>query len=224
MKRENPTLLPGLQPREVSRHHWTPAEEEQMAILYPVLAAKDVAAILGVTVSSVYYKADNLGLKKSPAFYESRQSTRLNGNDGSGCSTRFTKGLQPWNKGIKGLKYAAAEATQFKPGARPANHRPVGSTRVTVDGYVEIKVAEGQFQWRLLHRENWKAAHGEYPPRGAALIFKDGNKTNCAIDNLELVNRSDLMARNTIHNYPPELKAVIRLAAKVRRALDEHDQ
>lgn len=67
-------------------------------------------------------------------------------------------------------------------------------------------------KWRLLHREVWKQHHGEYPPRGTALIFKDGNRQNCDINNLELITRKQLMTRNSIHNYPQEIIEVTRLS------------
>ena len=31
------------------------------------------------------------------------------------------------------------KATRFKKGDKPGNHRKVGSERITVDGYIEIK-------------------------------------------------------------------------------------
>jgi hypothetical protein len=95
----------------------------------------------------------------------------------------------------------------------------VGTQRISVDGYLEIKVAEGMHQWRLLHREIWKQNHGAYPDKGMALAFRDGNKLNCSIENLELITRRQLMDRNTVHNLPEEIKEVIRLNGVIRRKI-----
>ena len=109
-------------------------------------------------------------------------------------SGQFKKGQAPPNKGKKQTDYMAPESiercrvTQFKPGHAPTNHREVGSTRVNVDGYIEIKVAEPR-TWRLLHRVVWEKANGPIEP-GMIVIFLDGNPLNCELDNLALVSKS----------------------------------
>jgi len=206
------------------RHIWT---DEQIAILrnrYPNEKSEIIAKDIGVVIESIYNKAYSLGLKKSDEFFNSPVSGRTNGKQGA-CS-RFVKGVKPWNKGMKGLQIGGIE-TRFKPGSKPINHRPVGSTRVSVDGYVEIKIAEGLHQWRLLHRENWKKQHGEYPPKGMALVFKDGNKQNCDISNLELLTRDELMDRNTYHRYPKEIALLLQLKGALTRQINKrtkHEQ
>lgn len=136
-------------------------------------------------------------------------------------SGQFKKGMLPWNKGMKGLpSKGKMKDSQFKPGNRPANWRPVGSTRINVEGYVEIKVAEGINQYRLLHREAWKQHHGSYPPKGIALIFINGNKQDCDIRNLKLVTRKELMLMNTVQRLPENLKEVIRLKGVLRRKIN----
>ena len=68
----------------------------------------------------------------------------------AGC---FKKGLIPHNKGKKmpAETYQKVKGTMFKKGNIPKNHREVGSERITVDGYVEIKVAEPN-KWKLKSR------------------------------------------------------------------------
>ncbi|MDR1246131.1 MAG: HNH endonuclease [Clostridiales Family XIII bacterium] len=103
----------------------------------------------------------------------------------TGFDGRFRKGNVPHNKGKKGEHYSPA--SEFKPGNIPANHRPVGSERVNVDGYVEIKVAEPN-RWGLKHRVVWEATNGEIP-ESHIIVFADGNKQNFALENLVLVSR-----------------------------------
>ena len=161
----------------------------------------------------IQHKAKKFGIKKNDS-YRSAQ-----GIDGNG---KRIKGSVPWNKNIKNYQPGGrAKETQFKPGSVPPNHRPVGSIRIDKDGYVMIKVEEGIHKYRLAHRETWKQHHGKYPPRGTALVFKDGNKLNCwDINNLELVTRSELMKRNSMHNLPEELKEVIALRIVIKRKID----
>lgn len=109
-------------------------------------------------------------------------------------SGRFQKGHAPYNKGKKQTGFMSPEArercraTQFKPGHKPKNHRDVGSTRVNVYGYVEIKTAEPN-TWKLLHHVVWEKANGPIDP-GMLVIFLDNNPLNCELDNLALVSKS----------------------------------
>lgn len=106
----------------------------------------------------------------------------------------FVKGQPSWNKGKKvGTKGRMAE-TQFKKGQTPINHRPVGSERVNVYGYVEIKVAEPN-KWNLKHRIIWEKHHGKIPD-GHTIILLDGDKQNVELSNLTMISRSQLAILN----------------------------
>jgi hypothetical protein len=115
----------------------------------------------------------------------------LSGRDG-----RFEKGKKAWNKGIKGLNLAGENGrkTQFKKGQAPVNYRPVGSERVNVDGYVEIKVMDPN-KWKPKHRVVWEEFNGPIP-KGHVVIFGDSNRLNFDIDNLILVTRKQLVRLN----------------------------
>lgn len=106
----------------------------------------------------------------------------------------FVKGQPSWNKGKKvGTKGRMAE-TQFKKGQTPINHRPVGSERVNVYGYVEIKVAEPN-KWQPKHRVVWEKHNGKIP-NGFTIIFLDSDKTNNDLNNLKMISRSQLAILN----------------------------
>jgi hypothetical protein len=139
---------------------------------------------------------------------------------------KFKKGHAPWNKGMKGLQIGGKK-TRFKPGHIPRNCSPVGAIRILKDGYLEIKTAMGRDMWVLLNRWNWKQHYGEYPPKGSTLVFKDGNKQNCEIDNLELLSRSELMQKNSLHRLPKEIAEICRLRGALNRKINEkvkHEQ
>lgn len=106
----------------------------------------------------------------------------------SGRTGCFKKGHVPANKGKKGISYPGMIATQFKKGQKPVNHRPVGSERVNVDGYIEIKVAEPS-KWRQKHQVVWENHYGPIP-KGLGILFKDGNRQNVELDNLMLISKA----------------------------------
>ena len=112
----------------------------------------------------------------------------------TGFTGQFNKQHVPFNKGKKGLCFKGSEVTWFKKGIIPPNHRPVGSERVTVDNYTEIKVAEPN-KWRLIQQLTWEKHNGNIP-KGYAVIFGDGNRQNTTIDNLILVSRQQLLILN----------------------------
>ena len=113
----------------------------------------------------------------------------------SGRTTQYQNGHVPANKGIKGWDSGGKAAqTRFKPGNIPLNSRPVGSERITRDGYIEVKVEEPR-TWRLKHRLIWETSHGAIPSNHV-VIFADGNPLNVSLENLLLVSRGELALLN----------------------------
>jgi hypothetical protein len=109
--------------------------------------------------------------------------------------------------------------TRFSNGRMPHNHVPVGTVVMSTDGYLKIKVEEPK-RWKFVHRMNWEHAHGPIP-KGMALVFKDGNHENCAVENLELITRQELMSRNTVHNLPKEVARLVQLRGAVVRQINK---
>lgn len=145
----------------------------------------------------------------------------------TGRTGRFSKGHEPMNKGKKGTCAAGCEKTWFKKGHIPQNYRPIGSERVSADGYIEVKVADPN-KWKTKHRVVWEAVHGRIP-KGCILIFRDNDKTNTKIDNLILVRRGThaVLNHTGLYGYSGEFKeTAIRIAElkaasfKARKRLD----
>lgn len=124
------------------------------------------------------------------------ESYKANNKLNSGLTGKFRKGQTPHNKGKKMPKevYEKVKHTMFAKGSVPPNHRPVGSERISKDGYIEVKVAEPN-KWRLKQRVVYEEAKGEIP-EGCPIIFLDGNKRNFDIDNLRCITRSELLYLN----------------------------
>ncbi|WP_421217972.1 HNH endonuclease signature motif containing protein [Aeromonas enteropelogenes] len=138
----------------------------------------------------------------------------------SGRTGQFSKGNKPWNTGFKGWEAGGNSAsTRFKAGHTPLNHRPVGSERVNVDGYVEVKVAEPR-SWCLKHRVVWERHHGPIPP-DRVIWFIDNNPLNCDdVTNLMLVTRAQhaVVSKLGLHQATGELKQTTALIADVAMA------
>jgi hypothetical protein len=214
------------------RRAWTTAEDETLRRLYPNTRTAEIAQRLGRNLSGVYQRAYVLDLHKSAEFFASPAAGRTNGRQGLG--TRFGKGHVPANKGLRRPCWGPGrmKETQFRKGVRMGiaakNWRPVGTILPDADGYLRIKVREAQpgerygfgnvRVWPLMQRHVWEQVHGPIPP-GHNVCFKDGDRSNCAIDNLELVSRADLMRRNSYHNYPAPIPEVIQLIGALNRKI-----
>lgn len=125
----------------------------------------------------------------------------------------FSKGSIPWNKGITG--YMSANKTSFKKGLTPHNYRPVGSERITKDGYIEVKIKDPK-TWRLKHLVVWEKVNGNLP-KGCCIVFIDSNRKNCDLSNLQLITRSENVRFNKsgYSHYPPELRPTLRAITKI---------
>lgn len=160
---------------------------------YNKLPAKTIGSIIGKTGGFVTNRYKILGLVV-PA--EIKQKFIKD--------SQIKKGSVPPNKGKKmsAELYEKCSATFFKKGNVPVNIVPVGTERITDDGYIEIKVKDGSLQknWRLKHRIVWEQHNGPIP-KGYNVQFKDGNRQNVAIDNLYIISRSDQLKKN---GYTPE--------------------
>ena len=124
------------------------------------------------------------------------KSYKANNKLNSGLTGKFRKGQTPHNKGKKMPKevYEKVKHTMFAKGNVPPNHRPVGSERISKDGYIEVKVEEPN-KWRLKQRVVYEETKGKIP-EGCPIIFLDGNKRNFDIDNLKCITRSELLYLN----------------------------
>ena len=136
----------------------------------------------------------------------------------NGC---FQKGVQVWNKGLKGFHAPGSEKGWFKKGCTPPRIRPVFSERFTKDGYIEVKI-DGLKKWQHKQRIVWREHFGAIP-RNHIICFKDGNKQNCAIENLESMSRGlhVVLVKKGYYNEPEELKPAIRAQTELQMKLNK---
>lgn len=150
----------------------------------------------------------------------------------TGRDGRFGAGHVPANKGQKMPYNANSARTQFKKGHRGGEaekrYKPVGTERVTKDGYIERKIHDGmplQSRWKAVQRIRWEELNGPLPEE-MALKCLDGNKANTDPSNWEAVPRAMLPRLNGIRgrnydNAPAELKPVIMTLTKLEHEARE---
>lgn len=202
------------------RKYWTESEIEELKKLYPNQYSIDIANHFGVNVKKVYSIAFRFRLKKSTEFLKmelEKQGARLKI---VGKASHFKPGHVSHNKGQKMSEdvYKKCSATMFKKNNEPPNTKYDGYERITVDGYIEVRIKKGVF--KLKHRVIYEKHNGEIP-KNMYVVFKDKNKLNFDIDNLELISKKEHMARNTIQRFPKELKQLIHLNTKLKKLTHE---
>jgi hypothetical protein len=215
------------------KHIWTEAERETLRQLYPDMRAEDVAQSMGMRASQIYRMAANLGLEKSEAFKASDKSGRVARGrmHPSMIASRFQPGLTPWNKGTNYVAGGRSAETRFQKGRKPQesrNYQPIGSLRITEDGWLERKVTDDQSiyparRWVALHRLVWEAANGPIPA-GHIVCFKPGMKTaieaEVTADKLICITRAENARRNSIWRKDPELARLYQLKGAITRQVN----
>lgn len=138
----------------------------------------------------------------------------------SGRNGQFPQKGQPWNKGVNYIPGGNSQRTQFKKGCKPHTWKPIGHIRTTPEGYQEIKKTDTgttRHDYVSLHRLEWEKHHGPIP-KGHVVIFKDGNKNNIHINNLECLTRAELskLNANGYTKMPKEAKPAIITLSKIQ--------
>lgn len=122
----------------------------------------------------------------------------------NGC---FKKGSIPHNKGKKITEYCSKETiekmkpTQYKKGNKPLNTQPINKISIDKEGYKIIKVSDDGCRWKrwkYYQRYIWEQHYGEIP-KGKIIIFLDGDKNNCNIENLVMIDRQEHKLLNQMH-------------------------
>jgi hypothetical protein len=198
----------------MKKPRWTCDDLTLMHTRYPHESTATLAAELGRSVESVYQCAMRLELVKTPEFMASPAAGRIPpGGDHRG--QRFLPGHQ------------AALGNRSQTGKRNPRRAALGTVITSGSlGYAWIKVLDlGSWPqgWRPLHHVVWEQAHGPIPPEHL-VTFRDGNRANVVIENLELVDKVAWMLRHSISSLPPELASLMRLKAKLVRTIAQREE
>ncbi|MBR2882271.1 MAG: HNH endonuclease [Prevotella sp.] len=116
----------------------------------------------------------------------------------SGVLTGARKG-QTYNTGKKLSKEHREKISHvmFQKGRESHNKKPVGTEHVCRNGYIIVKVAEPN-TWRAKHHVEWEKHH-EPIKKSEVIIFLDGDRTNCRIENLMVITKAENHVLNHKH-------------------------
>lgn len=193
----------------MNKHRWTADQIAWLRQQYMTMARSQLLAAFNSHFGCLITASQ---LRGAMGNYNIRQHVRTG---------RFVPETQPWNKGVTG--YMGANRTSFRKGNKPHNTRHLWHERVGKDGYVEIQVPERNpytgypTRYKQKHVWIWEQTHGKRP-KGCAIVFRDGNRSNFDLDNLILVTRRELLVLNQL-NYkgsPDELKPTLLQLAKMQ--------
>ena len=211
---------------------WSQKELATLRELYPHQRTADVAALLGIELQQVYSKASFLGLRKSDAFAASDKSGRTFKGGTLGQATQFRPGQKPWNTGTHYVAGGRSAETRFKKGemsgAAQHNYAPIGTLRVSKDGYLERKMTDDHSlyparRWTFVHRIVWEQANGPIPA-GHIVAFRKGQFTNqvelLTADRLECISRAENCHRNSVWRKDPELAKLYQLKGAITRQVN----
>lgn len=139
------------------------------------------------------FGAGTIGIRQMKAY-------KKNHGINTGMTGQFEPGHIPVNKGKKmsAEVYAKVAPTMFKKGDIPANRMNIGEYTHTTDGYLVRKVQEQGTQrerFEFVHRKVWEEYNGPIPD-GKMVSFLDGDKDNCNIDNLVLIDNCENLELN----------------------------
>jgi len=211
------------------RKLWTNEEIKKVGELYPDMECADIAKIMGCRLDQIYYIAYKNRFEKSLAY---RQAMAAKKNFKiAGKKYVFAKGHTPINKGRKMEDYvppeslARIQSSQFKKGKRNFNELEDGAITIREDKtkrpYKFIRIAKAK--WKSYQVHVWEQAHGPIPP-GHVIIFKNYDTLNCELSNLEMITKSENMLRNSIHNYPEDIKEAIYTLRKLKKKINGKEQ
>jgi len=198
---------------------WSEEKIRTLTEMYPDQFNKDIAAVLNLSVDAVQLKAGKLGLKKSREFKRKQGDILIT----SGAEHRYPKGHIPANKGKKQTEYMTAEAiertkeTRFKKGQVSCNALADWEEVVDRDGYIYVKIPELRKK-TLKHRLVWEQTHGKIA-KGYNVQFLDGNRQNCALENLYIISRKEQINQNSIQRYPNEIKTAMHRIGKINKLI-----
>ena len=209
---------------------WSPEDIATLKREYASAYTSVLMKHLGRTDRSIYAMADKMGLKKSPEHMAKSLAEAGRFVSKVGKATQFHRDQTPWNAGMKGWQPEGCQATQFKKGemhgAAQRKYVPIGSTRISKDGYLERKVNDDhppQRRWIGVHRLVWEAANGPIP-RGHVVCFLPGRRSadpdKITLDALELVSRAELARRNHPVSRSPELAKLVQLKGAITRQVN----
>lgn len=177
---------------------WERWEIDALLDLYPVLTNPELAELFGRSQAAVKRAGFTAGVRRKLPEVVERAARQAQASPNT-------------------------KATQFRKGNVPHGWQPIGTEVIDCDGYRKRKIRDGcqpaTYNWEFVHVLLWIEHHGPIPP-GHVVRFRNGDKGDIRIDNLELLSYADNMRRNTRHRYPEPINHLISLQAAITRRVN----
>jgi len=190
---------------------WTESEMAEFISLFPTTPNKELMVKFNCTYNVIRNIARNNGLKKSKEYWDDYLKNKAHNH-----LPKFKKGQESWCKGTKGVMNNGNK-TRFTKGQEPHNKKPIGHISRSRD-HLTIKTEQGVKQ---LQRYIWELHYGEIPPR-SIIRFKDGNKRNFDIENLELCNRAYSLKDKHPLKYPEDIRNAILIKREITKYINKY--
>ena len=192
---------------------FTPEDDEFIRQNIETKAYKTIAKLLNRSSNKVLQRCYELGF-----------SDLMKAKSKSTC---FKPGHEPLNKGTRMSEELKEKMkhTFFKKGHIPHNTKEDGSISIRADNrnvpYLFFRVSMGK--WIPLHTKIWEDANGPVP-KDHVITYINKNTMDCRLENLMCITKEENMLRNSIHQYPEELKTQIRKVAKLKRIINKKSE
>lgn len=205
---------------------FTSEEVARLKVMWRTQSISECAEALGRGTSSIYQKVKAMGFERDPEYADIAKRARYKAGENGG---NFKKGQVPWNKGMKGWDSGGrSHTTRFKRGhGNSNNEHPVGYEKYDKDAMLMRKVSKTGTRiekWRPVKDIVYELHHGDIPD-GTIVNFDDGDKENFAPGNLVALTRAQMLDRNRIQRYGPELTGMMIslgwFKSKLRKLEDE---
>lgn len=204
----------------IGKTSFTPEEDSFIIENYLTMPIKTMASKIGRSHEGIRGRLKNFNLEIPKDLIEQRK-----------IESRYKKGREPENKGRKQSEYMSPEMiaktarTRFKKGQTPHNALQDWQESIVKDKrgipYIKIKVP-GERILIYKHVWLWREANGKIP-KGSIIVFKDKNTMNFDLENLECITKAENMLRNSIQNYPEDLKQVIQAKSILNKTLKKYE-
>jgi hypothetical protein len=220
---------------------------------FNLLTNKQLADQLGVTLTLLRDKAYKMGLKRMEMeYWKPEMVTYLKRNykkiGDKELAERFTELYpknKPWTKKHieKKRRYLKLNRTEEQQSAIKKRNTKQGRFPGYWSFHQDLISKEGTIKiWKTKKGRKFKVIRTKtgfvhYAPwlykkeigpikKGHVIRLKDGNPLNVVVDNLEMITRQQNQQLNAEmrSNYPEELKEIIKLTNKLKKAIKQHEQ
>ena len=188
---------------------------------YLKIPLKRIAANLGRSYTFVSGRMKKMNISVPKELSEERKRKGM-----------YRKGQTAFNKGKKQSEWMSSEAiertskSRFKKGQLPHNTRQdFAISKRHDEGRYYYYIRLGLSNWVLLHRYIWELHNGKIP-KGVNIQFKDGDSTNCRIENLFSVSREHQVRVNKKggSKLPFEIQETQILISKINHKIKQYEE